>query len=212
MRAPGFICLAAALALGGRAAAQGIVVKTDRGPSYTFKRSIGGLKTDMTPHIAVWIEDARGNFFRTVYVSLKGGKQDIWVGKRPHPLPVWEKKHSGEKFADGATGASPAAKAPLPLSWRIAVPPSMSAAGYTVWLEVNIGFDYNEVWPDDGKDLWGQPSLLYRTAVPGGAPSGASYPLEAVGVSRAGGGEWIEGIAGLTSALGILKSPSVRVE
>jgi hypothetical protein len=208
----------AALLLGTAAAAWGqtLRVELERGPAYAFKRRVGLVRVAMTPHLAVWLESAeagRGGagFLKTVYVSLVGGEQDFWVGKRPHPLPVWQFRRGGEAIPDAVGSASPAPPAPAALVWRSRLPAGAAAAGFSVWLEANIGFDYNDAWPDGGKDLWGQPGLLYRADVPAGAVPGR-YPFALVGRADGTGGGWTADLAGVTSAAALLASAAAVVE
>jgi len=59
-----------------------------------------GYQDQLPPQTAVWVEDSKGGFVRTLYVSGFAG----WVGKKQVTLPQWGKA-SGFK-ADAATGAS----------------------------------------------------------------------------------------------------------
>ena len=59
-----------------------------------------GYQDQLPPQTAVWVEDSKGRFVRTLFVSGFAG----WVGKRQVTLPQWGKA-SGFK-ADAATGAS----------------------------------------------------------------------------------------------------------
>jgi hypothetical protein len=210
--AAAYAALFVLLALPCAAQAGRIRIVLERGPSYSFMRRLGPALAEMRPHLAAWIEYPSGEFIKTAYVSLKGGKQDFWIGRRPHPLPVWEKRHAAERLADGVTGASPAAAAPEPLEWRAAIPREASARGFVVWLEANLGFDFNDSYPEGGKDVWGQPSLLLCAAVPANATSGAAYALRPVGRSVGSRGAWTAGTDGLTSALSILRSALVAAE
>jgi hypothetical protein len=205
------ILAVSALSLVGVSAAD-LRVSLERGQSYTFIKTQFFGKLEMTPHFAVWIEDDKGAFVRTVFVSLKGGKQDIWVGRRPHPLPVWEARHGSERIPDAVGGASPAPKAPVSLDYRSALPKALERSAFSVWLEANIGFDYNESWPDDGKDLWGQPSLLFRAAFPAGAAPGQDFDFVSLGRSRGTKGEWTADLAGITSALKLFSKATAKIE
>ncbi len=192
-------------------AAQNIELSLERGSAYSSFRSVGPLKIALTPHIAAWLEDDAGVFLKTVYVSLKDGKQDRWVGKRSHPLPVWEARHGKEVIPDAVSGSSPAPKAPSPLIWRASLSPALLKAGFRLMLEVNLGLDYNSTWPEKGKDIWGQPSLIYALIVPPGSLPGAEFSLKPEGASLAPGGSWAPGLAGFTSALDILSSAKLRI-
>jgi hypothetical protein len=205
------IALSGSLCASG-AAAQGVRIGLERGEAYSFQLAQSFGKLEMTPHIAAWIEDGRGAFVKTIYVSLKGGKQDFWVGKRIHPLPVWETRRAAEKIPDAVGGASPAPKAPALLEWRIAVPRPLASAGYTVWLEANIGFDYNESWPNDGKEVWGQPSLLLRADIAPGAAAGKEFALSPVGRARGAKGDWTGELKGMTSALRLFEKATAKIE
>jgi len=203
----GFIILLSGMNLG----AESLTLTLQRGESYTFERPFIFGKVVMTPHIAAWIEDARGGFVKTVHVSLKGGKQDFWVGNRPHPLPVWEKIHGREPGLDAVSGASPAPSAPTPLEWTVTIPRDVLTSGGSVWVEANIGFDYNPAWPDDKKDLWGQPSLLWKAVIPAGTQSGTRIGLTLSGRSSGKTGVRTETVDGITSAANLFADLSVII-
>jgi hypothetical protein len=196
----------------GSAWAADLRLVLERGEAYTFVKSQTFGKLEMTPHVAAWIEDAKGNFAKTIYVSLKNGKQDFWVGRRVHPLPVWDARHLGEKIVDAVGGASPAPKSPALLEWRASIPSNLAASGYSVWLEANIGFDYNAAFPEDGKEIWGQPSILLKADVPSGARPGSEIALAPVGRSIGANGELSKGLEGISSALKLFSKAAARIE
>jgi hypothetical protein len=199
-----------ALGLAASIPALELELSLERGPAYAQERQLPIGRTLLTPHLAAWLEDGTGMFVKTFQVSLRQGKQDFWVGNRPHPLPVWQSRHGAEPIVDAIGGASPAAKAPLPLVWRTRTDKA-PASGLVLWLEVNIGFDHNPAWPDDGKELWGQPGVLYRLALPDGPKAGARYSLQAIGRADGAKGDWTPSLAGLTTALDLISRAELRI-
>lgn len=189
----------------GQKDSQSVDVTIDRGSNYSTQRQIGPVQTTITPHMAVWLETSTGAFVGTVYVSLKDGKQDFWVGSRPHPLPVWEKASRGEKMADVVTGPSPAPAEPQVLSW------SKDFLGkektLVVRAEINQGFDFNAQWPDDGKNPWGQPALEYAGTL---GPDLKDTSLVLLGQGRPDG-TWVKDLNGIDSAKNLIRSINVRL-
>ncbi len=178
----------------------------ERGKNYSVQKQIGLAKTDVRPHMAVWLESTTGTFLGTVYVSLKDGKQDFWVGSRPHPLPVWEKLSKGERMADAMTGPSPAVAAPLPLTWSRKL--SGKESTLVVRAEINQGFDFNTQWPDDGKNPWGQPALEYEGTL---GPELKDSVLNLVGQAKQDG-TWLRSLTGIDSAKDLIKAINVRLK
>lgn len=189
-----------------------LTLTLERGKTYTFQRPMLFGSITMTPHLAAWIEDPSGRFVQTVYVSLKDGKQDFWVGNRPHPCPVWEKRHQGENLPDGVSGASPAPSAPEPLNWSVPVQAALLDTGFYLWLEVNIGFDFNVAWPDRNGEVWGQPAILWRGWIPPDSALPAKVQLALWGQSFGPAGAVREDLSGLDSAKTILAGASAVIK
>lgn len=185
---------------------QTVDVSMERGSNYSVQRQIGLLQTAVSPHMAVWLESSTGAFLGTVYVSLKDGKQDFWVGSRPHPLPVWQKLSKGERMADAITGPSPAPAAPVPLSWSRKI--TGKEGTLVVRAEINQGFDFNAQWPDDGKNPWGQPALEYEGTL---GPELKDTVLTLAGQAKPDG-SWTRNLAGIDSAKDLIKAINVRLK
>ena len=101
--------VAAALAVCGSAFAKGITVSIGAGTNWKEKRE---------PQVAVWLEDADGNYIRTLYVTSRAEERS-WIFSpkdgRPESLPVWycasgenPAKGGGERTAlDAVSSATP---------------------------------------------------------------------------------------------------------
>ena len=125
------------------------------------------------PQIAIWLEYPDSNFYRTVWVTHRSGKND-WEGKVECKvaLPYWNyKRHADQQsgipspVVDGLTGATPKNGE---FRAKITVPEN------TVWrynIEVNASGDYNDnfpYWSDLGmpdSDGNGQPSIIYSGTI-----------------------------------------------
>lgn len=133
------------------------------------------------PQFAIWIEDAKCEQIRTVWVTEKTGTGS-WGGKtaRPVSLPYWvsrwnkETGSSGDPTpdnpaADAVTGATPKQD----LMCRTEVP---AASKWNYFIEVNVSGDFNDSFAAESRDGKrdrngnGQPSIIYKgqiTARPG---------------------------------------------
>ena len=189
----------------GLAAQATLTVSAEPGKSYSVTRTAFLNTIKVNPHLAVWLETADGVFVKTIYVSLKNGQQDFWVGKRPHPLPVWASRGEKLPLPDAVTGASTLPSLPAKLEWKSGLPASGSP--FVVRLEVNRAFDFNAGWPVLPQEVWGQPSLLYEAAVPSG---GQVAVLELKGRADGQGGQWLPDLGGIDSARDILARTTIR--
>ena len=181
-------------------------VSMERGTAYSLVKQIGLGQTTVGPHLAVWLQTTGGTYVATIYVSLKDGKQDFWVGSRPHPLPVWDKLSKNSSLADAVTSSSPAPLAPTVLAWKR--PWKWGNDTLVVRAEVNLAFDYNKSYLDDGKNVWGQPALEYAGTI---GPESTEVKLTIIG-SAMQDGTWQENISGITSGKDIVSSITARLK
>ncbi len=128
-----------------------------------------------SPTFAIWLEDDRGKS-RIVFATRRAAEGD-WEGKAEVPvaLPRWFEVAQNEISEalqsasddlynlDGASGATPV---PGYFVLRVNATPG---ASLTVWIEVNLAGDFNEVYKEFDEKLKkedeyrsGQPALLYR--------------------------------------------------
>lgn len=190
-----------------------------------------GIKKKNPPQIAIWLEDAQGNYLSTVYASYKIATQS-WQSahgnRRKEALPHWchargVRYSDGlclptkrEPLADGISGATPRG------GFGLKLVPAAGLTRFTVKIEVNHSTDFNEAYPESaaegergysgGSEGSGQPALVYAAQVD--LASGARE-FEAVlsGHSSPDGtdGGIDPDIAGLTSALRIVERITVRI-
>lgn len=155
--------VAAALAVCGSAFAKGITVSIGAGTNWKEKRE---------PQVAVWLEDADGNYIRTLYVTSRAEKRS-WIFSpkdgRPESLPVWycasgenPAKSGGEKTAlDAVSSATP--KGGVIFGAEID-----GKKSYVLKAELNNSFDYNGFYTKKNSGVNGQPSVVYGAIIPAG--------------------------------------------
>lgn len=155
--------VAAALAVCGSAFAKGITVSIGAGTNWKEKRE---------PQVAVWLEDADGNYIRTLYVTSRAEKRS-WIFSpkdgRPESLPVWycasgenPAKSGGEKTAlDAVSSATP--KGGVIFGAEID-----GEKSYVLKAELNNSFDYNGFYTKKNSGVNGQPSVVYGAIIPAG--------------------------------------------
>jgi len=179
-------------------------------PGAAFRQSTGFLffRIPHTPQIACWVETPQGAYGETIYVTAKGATRH-WFGApaagRPEALPVWSHARQGGT-ADAVSGATPAGT----LRVEAAAPAALPAGTYTVKLEINASFDYNQRYTPSNSGVNGQPSLVYAGRLAVGAGESAA-DLEPVGTGSVDGsdGGITAGTEGLTTALQMLQSARI---
>ena len=189
------------------------------------------------PLFAIWLEDEKGNYIQTLYVSesvatgiFKYGKQEnnkwITAEKRaPQTLPYWAHKR-GVKASDGLY--VPDAQTTVPDAYSGATPVKGFVLTsrtdrplpekYKVMLEVNQNWDWNEYWtndkyPDDPNYMMScQPALVYEALVDS-TISKDSWRMYPIGHSHYSGmtGELFSDLSTLTTALHIADSVVVKI-
>ncbi len=144
------------------------------------------------PQFAVWLGDSAGTYIKTLYVSnsmsssvfknvYNGSSWGRGIVRRPEALPFWAHQRNikaedglyvplGEApDLDGVSGATPNTNFIVKSSAQMD-----DLDGFTVFLEVNQSFDWNEFYtkeafPNDtvysGSGKVGQPSLVYSAKV-----------------------------------------------
>jgi hypothetical protein len=133
------------------------------------------VKTAKQPQMAFWVEDARGKFVATIYVTRRTALQD-WRAlpfqkrdhlKRPSSLPVWTHRHLGGgilpiescthchdriKSAGKSYENDPVLDALTGATPRHGftrvwqAPPGITPGTYTVRGEINHSFDFNTTY------------------------------------------------------------------
>lgn len=177
------------------------------------------------PQVAIWMEDADGNYLTTIYASRKiatQGWNNAKGNRRSEALPHWSyqrgvmeadglylptKQHP---LVDGMTGATPKG------SFDIRVKEKTGLRHFYIKVEVNHSIDFNEYYPENaivgdstysgGSEGSGQPALVYMADID--LDSGfTSFEAFLVGHSSPDGsdGRIHEDMKGITSALNIVK-------
>lgn len=184
------------------------------------------------PLIAFWVEDEKGNFVQTLYVSKSIGKGVFEHGKagagvwtpgpimRPAALPYWSHRRGiinqagfylpdeQNPIEDAYTGATPQGN--FVLNTRIENP---ELKRFSVFMEINQTWDWNEFWtnnkyPDDAEYKTScQPALVYKADIDTDS-SVKTYELKVLGHSHYSGktGEIFTDLSSMTTALNIAKS------
>lgn len=191
-----------------------------------------GIKKKNPPQIAIWLEDAQGNYLSTVYATHKIATQSWQASggnRRKEALPHW--CHSrGVKYADGLY--LPTKKEPLTDgisgatphgSFEIKLSPAAALKKFIVKIEINHSTDFNDAFHKSakegdanysgGKEGSGQPAIVYAANVD--LSSGdKSFEANLIGHSSPDGssGKINADTSELTTALHIVKRITVLVE
>ncbi len=192
-----------------------------------------GVTTTGIPQMAIWVEDTRGNYLETLYVTKKAADGSYFGSlfsdneiRRPEALPHWSFARGiasedglmtpsrNSPIADALTGATPVS------SFDLRTNTMTEQTKLIVKLEVNRSFDFNEVYskgafPNDpvysGTGNSAQPSLIYAAEV---SLDGAKYSfMKLVGRGHYSGkdGKLYTDLDGITTAKQILDRVIVEV-
>lgn len=217
--------LAALACLAGNATAEtSIEVSVEPGKNWKTLSFIGVFPVRHAPQIAVWIEDADGNFVKTVSATTSaatGSWRAAPETGRPDALPVWThaSKRGATLIAQGAdTDAVSSATPDAGLSASAGAGELAPGATYAIRLEVNTSFDYNDAWPKKAKagtagysGVNGQPSIVYEGRFVAGVPSTVELVPVGTGSIDGSDGAMKPGIGGLTTALELIRKATVTV-
>ncbi|MEO9852988.1 MAG: hypothetical protein ABJH72_09560 [Reichenbachiella sp.] len=158
----------------------------------------GGLEIEVKkgeafqyPLFAIWVEDSKGQYLETLYVSrvIASGVYDygveidgVWTPsskRRPEALPYWSHKRNIRALdgfyiplekaldLDGVSGATPTDNFIVKSRAK-----SEHMGSFRIMMEVNQSYDWNEYYnrnqfPDDkiysGSGQVGQPALIYQS-------------------------------------------------
>jgi len=189
------------------------------------------------PLMAIWVEDAQGNYVQTLYVSESIGKgifqhgdasRGFWMPgpiPRPAALPYWAHQR-GIKNEKGLYIPSP--ENPVPDAYTGPTPgksfilhtklDSDAPERFHVLFEINQTWDWNEYWtnnkfPDDDEYKTScQPALVYSAFVDLNDPA-AEYQMKLIGRSHHSGadGKLYDDLHTMTTALHIAEKITVRI-
>ena len=119
------------------------------------------------PSYAIWAQDEAGNK-TTLFVSRKSASKRFVTETRPATLPIWAGIR--EESVDAVSGATPSSGLKLQRN----LPESMQGKPFTLFIEANASYDYNDYYSeglkkgDEGyNDVNGQPSVLWSAAIDG---------------------------------------------
>ncbi|EID86061.1 putative periplasmic protein (DUF2271) [Treponema sp. JC4] len=188
--------------------AKEISVKVSPGEHWKEKRE---------PQVAVWLEDEKGNYIRTLYVTERASHKSWIFGPkegRPESLPVWYGASKNESASDkvtvshnldAVTGATP--KSALTLTAQIEV------RDYIIKAEFNNSFDYNDFYTKKTSGVNGQPSVVYTAKIPAELAPGQEITLEFEGTGSLTGedGKINKSTENLTTAKKIVKAVTVKL-
>jgi len=198
-----------------------IVIDIKAGKNYNHQHKMGLVKIQITPQMAIWLEDENGKYIDTIFVTHKSAKSSWGSVRRPEALPIWSHKR-GVKYADGLY--MPDRKNPLPdavtgatekssfvKTWI--VPKDIKDGDYLLKVEVNNSFDFNEVYQDKlPKDhphynsVSGQPSLLWEGKISLGKDFRSQLKIVGHGHPAGKNGTVIPELNGIDSAMTIIHS------
>jgi hypothetical protein len=208
-----------------------ITLSFKKGGHYTQPTKVFGLiPMDLTPQIAVWIEDTDGNYIETLFVTEKAGTQGWMMSKkirRPESLPCWSHRRGvvypdglfmptrDNPLTDAVTAASPAG------NFRLMTRVPKEISRFVIMTEVNNPGDYNDAYPktpDEGSPNYsrggvsGQPPIVFAATVD--LSSGpATVELVPVGHGSPDGtdGTVNPDLSGLTTAKDIIRRITVSI-
>ena len=173
------------------------------------------------PQIAVWIADKDGQYLDTLYVTEKFAKQS-WAGipgqkadetYRSNSIPLWldEYTRSGN--------AAPTKEKPLPdtitaatpresFSLTTIIPEKYRGKNLKLRMEINLGSDYNGMYPERRTKYSGQPAILYEADLTSESRQNSeTLPLKALGITSMG--SLTKDLSTVNSALNIVKGATV---
>lgn len=185
-------------------------ITLQKGDAYAAVVSQGFLEFVTTPLMAIWIEDENNNHIKTLYVSSK-----LFEIDRPAALPVWQHKSSTYK-ADDLDGISSASN----INHQGLIETTMPDK-FSVFIEVNRSFDYNEYYHSDlevgtdgyNTDYNGQPSLIYKaTIIDLNQTTSLEFELIGHGSADGSNGKIMEDLTNITTAKNIIKSLSLQIK
>jgi len=225
--------------LKSNAAGKSLTVDLEQGEHYIHKMKILPLITIKSPpQIAVWLEDSKGNYVETLFVSRKTATQK-WSKapkdktpkdkiRRQESLPYWAHAR-GVQYADGLY--LPTKEEPLPDSITSASPKgdfilntkmAEDLKQFRILVEINASLDFNEYYPEDagmeddnysgGEWGSGQPALIYSAEIDLHR-AGQNYALQPIGHSSPDGsnGNIYQDLTGLTTARDLVREITVAI-
>jgi hypothetical protein len=172
------------------------------------KRFLLFFRISLCPQLACWIENSDGEYVGTIYVTADGAKNNFAFaprGGRPEALPVWSHRKIGKAAVTDAVSTA-TSRTPTERSTILSMPPGR----YRAFIEVNRSFDYNETYTRANSRVNGQPSIVYQAEINVGmGASVAKFVPIGVGSVDGSDGNIRPGLAGITTALSIIKDAEI---
>ena len=170
-------------------------------------------KGNHAPQFALWLEDTKGNYLQTLYVTGKASKKN-WVFSpdegRPESLPVWYHASSHESLKSGkndktsknldldaVTSATPKGG----IIFKAEIPEETCV----IKAEFNTSFDYNETFTKKNSGVNGQPSVVYEANIPENEKEEIRLNFAGTGSIDGKDGKICRETEGLTTAKSIVK-------
>ncbi len=207
-----------------------IRIKIEAGESWIHKFPMFlGITKDNGPQFAVWLEDTKGKYISTVFVTKKIATEG-WVSnrgnRRKESLPHWcyqrgEVYEDGlylptkkQPFTDAQTGATPKSDKEIQIKLADFNTPVVIKA------EFNHSVDFNESFPKSAKDGdenysggemgSGQPAVIYADTI---YPFQTNAELILIGRSSSDGtnGRIYTDLEKLSTAQNIVKSINIQI-
>jgi hypothetical protein len=158
--------------------------------------------------MAAWIVDENDHYVTTVSVTERSAKKN-WKAApdegRPEALPVWNHSLPSSLTSDSLDAISSATKQE---SVSAALDETRLIPGntYTIYLEINHSFDYNDTWTKDNSGVNGQPSLIYQAQFTAGTSERRELVLIGHGSVDGTNGIIDKNVEQFTTALNIIEA------
>jgi len=190
----------------------GIDLSVESGEYWLGKMKVFIFSVSRTPQMAAWIESDHGDYVTTIIVTNKNARKK-WMNApkdgRPEALPVWNNKiKNNSAQIDSVTSAT----SKKGVNVEVDNSSLLNGREYSVYLEINHSFDYNDQWTENNSGVNGQPSLIYHAKFIKGVPG--ITELKPIGYGSVDGsdGDIVNKLDGMTTALKIIKNAYIIVD
>jgi hypothetical protein len=193
-----------------------LIVTINAGKFYGVKKKLGFLEIKITPQMAVWAEDTKGNYIDTLYVTKAFAKQK-WMFVKYDPdkplrtscLPYWMNQRlkaglavptKNNPLPDSITGATPRG------SYLLNTKVNKDLKEAVILIELNKSFDVNDAYHGSEKGFTpgtvnGQPSVIYSARIDLTGTNSYQMKLLGRGGETGSDGKLYPDTNGLTTAL-----------
>lgn len=179
-----------------------ITLQIEKGEKWYHNMQILFFQKKLSPQIAIWSEDEKGNYLETLYISEKTYRWYKSGGaKRRESLPVW--RNRAESVIDSVAGATQTLEKNR---YRV------KNRKVTVYMEINNSFDYNSFYTKSNSKSSGQPSLIYSAQIDADKEITAEFKLIGHGSSDGSDGVIYKDMSNIGDALKILKYGAIKIK